>query len=345
MLMTRRRFLRLLSGWTAGAAIAACGGPARRLRDDPPVVPAGAGTGRAGGTADDVDTAGNPDGEPTSGRLIPRRPLGRTGLMVSILGLGGAIAVAEAPDRAERIVSHAIDLGVNYVDTAHQYGASEANIGRVMKDRRSEVVLASKTDDRTFEGTMRQFEQSLRRLQTDYLDVYQLHAIHAERDLVAALSDRGAIAAMEALRKAGAVRFIGITGHKNSEFLARALAEYPFDCVLMSLNAGDVHYDSMIRNALPVAAEREMGVIAMKVAAYDGRIFRSDGITTMREALGYTLSHPVATAIVGVASIEQLEENVAVARSFHPYTAQELQRIEDLTAGNQRAANFFKVEW
>ena len=318
--ISRRSFLRCAALGAVGATLAACGASrnAATQETEPPA--------------------------PAEHR-IPRRPLGRTGAMVSILGLGGAIAVARSPEMAARIVNRAIDLGVNYIDTAHQYGASEANIGQVMRERREEVILASKTDDRTYDGTMRQFELSLRRLQTDRIDVYQLHAIHGEGDLRTALAADGAITAIEQLRAAGSVRYVGITGHKNSDFFARALAEYPFDCVLMAINAGDVHYDSMIRNALPAACARDMGVIAMKVAAYDGRIFRADGITTMNEALGYTLSHPVATAIVGISTVEQLEENVRIAREFEPFAPEALQRIEDLTRHYADAANFFKHHW
>ncbi len=279
------------------------------------------------------------------GAGLPRRRLGGTGLAVSIVGLGGAIAVARNPDHAESIVHRAIDLGINYIDTAHQYGESEANIGRVMRERREEVVLASKTDDRTYDGTMRQFEESLRRLETDHLDLYQLHAIHSEADMDAALDTRGAIAAMEKLREQGSVRHIGITAHKHSTLLSSALERYPFDCVLLSLNAGDVHHDSMIANALPVATAKQMGVIAMKVCAYDGRIFREGGVSTMREALGYTLSHPVSTAIVGVSKIRELEENVRVAKELQPMPREEMRRIEGLTRSYAREANFFKYQW
>ncbi len=276
---------------------------------------------------------------------IPRRALGRTGLEVSVLGLGGAIAVAQSPDRAEPIIERAIDLGVNYIDTAHQYGASEANIGRVMRRRRGEVILASKTDDRTYDGTMREFEESLRRLQTDYLDLYQLHAIHSERDLDAALGRQGALKAIERLRDERVVRHVGITSHKHSRLLATAIARHRFDCVLLSLNAADVHDDSMIENALAAATGRKMGVIAMKVCAYDGRIFRDGGISTMREALGYTLSHPVSTAIVGISTVAELEENVRLAGEFEPLPLEELRRLEGLTRPYARQANFFKHEW
>lgn len=291
---------------------------------------------------------GSPGGaqEVPGARLpMPTRALGRTGLEVSIVGLGGAVAVARTPDRAEAIINRALDLGINYIDTAHQYGPSESNIGRVMRHRRREVVLASKTDDRTYDGTMRQFEESLRRLQTDYLDIYQLHGMHSETDIDAALARDGALEAIERLREQGAVRHVGITAHKQSRLLASALQRYPFDCVLLSLNAGDVHHDSMIENALPVANAREMGVIAMKVCAYDGRIFRDGGISTMREALGYTLSHPVSTAIVGISTLAELEENVRIAGEFKPLPPEELRQLEGLTESYAGEANFFKHRW
>ena len=324
--VSRRDFLKRAAGATASAA---------------GIVLIGSGSPDRAYAQDRDDHAGRPD----AGTRVPRRRLGETGLEVSIVGLGGAIAVALNPDHAESIVRRAIDLGVNYIDTAHQYGESEANIGRVMRERRGEVILASKTDDRTYDGTMRQFEESLRRLETDHLDLYQLHAIHSEADMDAALDRRGALAAIERLREQGAVRHIGITAHRHSTLLSSALERYPFDCVLLSLNAGDVHHDSMIANALPAATAKQMGVIAMKVCAYDGRIFREGGVPSMREALGYTLSHPVSTAIVGVSTIAELEENVRVATEFEPMPREEMRRIEELTRSYARDANFFKYEW
>jgi uncharacterized protein len=324
--VSRRTFLK-----TAAAAVASAAG----------VVFFGS---RAAAQAKDGNRGGAPE-VPGVRLPMPSRALGRTRLEVSILGLGGAVAVARSPDRAEAIINRALDLGINYIDTAHQYGESEANIGRVMRHRRGEVVLASKTDDRTYDGTMRQFEESLRRLQTDYLDLYQLHGMHSEADIDAALASHGALEAIEKLREEGVVRHVGITAHKNSRLLAAALRRYPFDCVLLSLNAGDVHHDSMIENALPVANEKGMGVIAMKVCAYDGRIFRDDGISTMREALGYTLSHPVSTAIVGISTLAELEENARIAGEFQPLSPRELRRLEALTRPYAGEANFFKHRW
>ncbi|MFP4066666.1 MAG: aldo/keto reductase [Spirochaetaceae bacterium] len=276
---------------------------------------------------------------------MPRRSLGDTGERVGILGLGGAIAVAGDRDRAAKIVARALDLGVSYIDTASQYGPSEANIGRVMRERRNEAFLASKTDDRSRDGTLRQFEQSLRNLQTDYLDLYQLHAIHDRAAFETARRPDGALTALEELREQGAVRYLGITAHKNAALLAELLSEYPFDCVLMSVNAADRHFDSMIKHALPVARDRNMGIIAMKVASYDGRIFRRGGISSMEEALGYTLSNPVSTAIVGISSMRELEENVRIAREFEPFSDETMAELEARTESYSEEASFFKLRW
>lgn len=204
---------------------------------------------------------------------IPRRKLGKTGYYTSIFGLSGAFAVAQGRlrDEAAAIINRALDLGVNYIDSAPTYGNSESNIGEVMRYRRDETYLASKTLDRSRDGTMRLFEQSLKRLQTDYLDVYQLHGMHTYRDLKQLFGARGAIKALEELREGGVVKFTGITSHKNCSVLLQALEEYDFDCVLIALNAGDVHEDSFAENVLQVARRKGIGVVAMKVAAY-GRI-------------------------------------------------------------------------
>lgn len=282
--------------------------------------------------------------ERNPGRL-PRRTLGATGEQVGVLGLGGSISVAGERDRAVRIVERALDLGVNYIDTAAQYGPSEENIGAALNGRRSDAFLAGKTHDFTYDGTMRLFERSLSRLKTDHLDLYQLHGVHTEQNRRAALNPDGALAAVRRLREEGAVRYLGVTGHKNATLFAEVLEEYAFDCVLLSINAGDRHYDSMIEHVLPVAERLELGIIGMKVASYDGRIFREGGITSMTEALGYVLSYPVATAIVGVSTVEELEQNVAIASEFEPFSDAELRELEERTAWYQDEVNFFKHRW
>ena len=281
----------------------------------------------------------------SSERPLPSRPLGKTGKEVSIVGLGGSIAVAGDEETAAHIVEQALDLGITYIDTASQYGPSEANIGRVLSDRRDEAFLASKSDDRSYDGTMRQFEQSLSDLHTDYLDVYQLHGIHDRQTWEDVQRADGALKAVETLRDEGSIGAIGVTSHKNASLLGEILDAYPFDCVLMSMNAGDRHYDSMIKHALPVARERGIGIIAMKIAAYDGRIFRDGGVTSMEEALGYVLSQDISTAIVGISSTDELDENASIARAFTRFDRDALADIEARTADYETEVNFFKHQW
>jgi uncharacterized protein len=281
-------------------------------------------------------------------QLIPKRKLGRTGYDVSLFSLGGEAAVekADRPGEAGEIINLALDLGVNYIDTAPLYGGggSESNIGRVMQTRRREVFLATKTGDRTYDGTMSQVEKSLGRLRTDYLDLCQLHDMQTDDDLKQVLSRHGAVKALERLKDEKIIHFTGITGHKDPDLLLQAIRQHPFDCLLLSLNAGDVHYRCFKHKLLPEAVKLEMGIIAMKVTAV-GRIFRESGITSMQQALGYVFSHPVSTAIVGISTPAELEANARIAAGFRQLSPEELKDLEDLTASYADEANFFKHQW
>jgi len=277
---------------------------------------------------------------------MPLRELGKTGSMVSILGLGGSflVSAADRPEEAEEIVHRALNLGINYIDTAPSYGSSEENIGRVMGERRKEAFLASKTLDRTYDGTMRLFEQSLQRLQTDHLDLLQIHGLHSEEDLSQVMAAGGALEALEELKGEGLIRFTGVTGHRDPAVLLEAIEKYDFDCVLLALNPADRYYQPLQEAVLPRAREKNMGIIAMKVAAY-GRIFKDNGLNSMEKALNYALSFPVSTAIVGMSSLDELAENARLAREFAQLTPEELQRLEVLVEPYQDEVNFFKKQW
>jgi len=279
---------------------------------------------------------------------MPKRKLGRTGLQVSVLsiGTGSTTAQVRQPDQAVDIMNRALDLGVNYIDTAPSYGngRSETIIGAVMKERREEVFLATKTHDRSYDGTLRLFDESLKCLQTQYIDLYQIHGIRDEEDFRESIKKNGAVRAIERLRDEGAIRYIGITGHRNPEALQRAISEYDFDTILMTLNAGDIHYGPFQKELLQTAIEKDMGIIAMKITA-QGRIFKDNGITSMADALGYVLSFPVSTANVGIATIDELEENVRIAREFSEFSKQKMAELENLTESYYLDSNFFKIEW
>lgn len=260
---------------------------------------------------------------------LPQRPLGKTGRQVSLYGLGGLFTVSmpDRHDEAVEIVNRAIDLGVNYIDTSAWYGtgASELNIGTVMKKRRNEVFLASKCHDYTYDGTMALFDQSLKRLQTDHIDLYQHHMLGRFAKLEQLQQKHGARQAFERLRDQGAIRYIGVTGH-SSRVLADALEDYPYDCALITLNAAGAVMDDPedLDRFFRVAKAREVGVIAMKVVERGALIKRGLDI---RRLMHYVFSYPVSTAIVGISAVSHLEENVRVAGAFEPLGEKEMAEI------------------
>ncbi len=299
---------------------------------------------------------------------LPARDLGRTGHRVGIFSLGGQAAIERANNEAAAvaIVERALDLGVNYIDTSSIYGGaerwSERYIGQVMKRRRAEAFLASKTKERTRDGSLRMLEQSLKLLNTDHLDLWQLHDIGTLHDVEEVFAKGGAVEALIEAREQKLVRFLGVTGHHRPDSLAEAIRRLPFDCILLAVNAADAHHFSFKERLLPLAVEKRMGIIGMKVTGR-GRILSSwtpppveqqrrswegvviangPGTIGMREALHYTLSLPVSTVIVGCDSVAQLEENVTLAREFTPMTREQMIALEAKTAPVSRQALFFR---
>ncbi len=281
-------------------------------------------------------------------KLVPvsQRRLGKTGVFVSLLGIGGSgiIAREDAKEVVHEIFDHALANGVNYIDTAPTYGASESNIGEAIRGRREKVFLATKTLARGYDETMRLFHQSLERLQTEYIDLYQIHGISNEADLAMIEEKRGAARAVSELKQEGLVRFIGVTGHNYPDLLHRAIKSMAFDCLLMPLNVGDIHDRPFQTQLLTRAREKDLGIIVMKAMAY-GRIFRENGIISAKQALHYTCSFPCSTTVVGVSSLEEMKENISNMKSFEVKSKQDLNRLEALTAPYKRDMNFFKHEW
>lgn len=294
---------------------------------------------------------------------MPLRKLGKTGHKVGLFSLGGqaSLETKGKEDLSIEIINRAIDLGINYIDTAAAYGRpaenypreesmghSERNIGEVMRTRRAEVFLASKTHDRSYDGSMRLLEKSLKQLQTDHLDLWQVHNVRKNEleTLDNMFKDDGVIKAMERAKEEGMVKNIGCTGHENAEVLRTLIERYPFDNILLAVNAADKHYDSFIENLIPVAVEKEMGIVAMKIPARD-RIFWHGGIITMKEALDYVFTLPVSTAIVGIDTIAELEENVQIAKDFKPLNEDEMLALEEKTSPYYEDLMFFKglSEW
>jgi predicted aldo/keto reductase-like oxidoreductase len=326
---TRRQFVGTVIGTAAAAGVAAAVDPLSALSGT--AGPAGQGKPPAG------DAAG-----------MPTRPLGRMGHDVKIFGLGGQATLEKDGTEKESIgiVNRAIDLGVNYIDTAAAYGGgvSQKYIGQVMKTRRKEVFLATKTHKRSYDESMALLEESLKSLQTDHLDLWQLHNVRTQEDLDRIFAKDGAIRALEKARDEKVVRFLGITGHYDPAVLKKAITQYPFDNILMALNAADTHKQSFIDTLLPTAVEKKMGIVGMKVPAR-GKMFREGGVTKMEQAMRYVLTLPVSTIIVGIDDLKQLEENVKIAREFKPMTAGEVKQTEELTKPYYAEASWFKEKW
>ncbi len=299
---------------------------------------------------------------PRTHKAMPTRNLGKTGYQVGIFSLGGqaTLEIQGKVNESVAIIHRAIDLGINYIDTAAAYGSgvSETHIGMVMKERRSEVFLASKTNDRSYDGSMKLLEKSLQQLQTDHLDLWQLHNVQTQDDLDKIFSDNGAIKALEKARDQGVVRFLGITGHYEPLVLVRAIERYPFDAILMAINAADVHYLSFKRYLLPIALKKELGIIGMKLATR-GRLLSTwtpppleeqqerlrtarPGAITMRESLNYNFSLPISTNIVGVDTVAQLEENVKIAAQFAPLSEEQMAELEYKTLPIVRQGLYFR---
>jgi len=309
---------------------------------------------------------GLPSNPATAG--MPTRNLGRTGFRVGAFSLGGQSAIERGGNEAVAVplVERALDLGVNYIDTSSIYGGperwSERYIGQVMKRRRSEAFLASKTKERTRDASMRMLEQSLKLLSTDHLDLWQLHDIGTLADVNEVFAKGGAMEALVEAREQKMVRFLGLTGHHRPDSLMDAVRRFPFDAALVALNAADRHHHSFMTELLPLLVEKQMGVIGMKITGR-GRLLSSwtpppleqqkrswegvviaegPGTIGMRDAMYYTLSLPVSTVIIGCDSVAQLEENVKLAREFTPLSEARMAALAEAAAPCSKQALFFR---
>jgi aryl-alcohol dehydrogenase-like predicted oxidoreductase len=288
---------------------------------------------------------------------MPVRNLGKTGFSVGLFSLGGQAALERVDNAANAvpIIDRAIDLGVNYIDTSARYGGSERwseqYIGQVMKRRRKEVFLATKTHDRTRSGTMKVLERSLELLQTDHIELYQLHNLETMDQLDRIFAKDGAMEALLALREQKVVKYLGVTGHADPDVLIEAIRRYPFDTILLALNAADRYRLPFGEKLLPLAVEKQMGIIGMKIPAR-GRLLTSwkppasdsgkPGTMTMKEAMRYALTLPVSTVIVGCDSIAQLEENVTIAREFTPLSSDQMASLETRAEPVYKQSLFFR---
>jgi aryl-alcohol dehydrogenase-like predicted oxidoreductase len=253
-----------------------------------------------------------------SGGTLPRRNLGKTGLQVSLLGLGGwHIGAPRESAEGERIIRAAIDAGVNFLDNSHDYhqGDSERRMGNAIKGRREEVVLMTKFNARDRKSAIKELEESLRLLQTDHLDIWQIHSVERAEDPDWLFSENGAIEALEQAKKEGKTRFVGFTGHKSPDYhMALLERKIDWDTIQMPLNVLDAHFRSFASKVLPKAVSMELGVIGMKPLASSFALRAAKPI----ECLHYAMNLPVPVTVTGCDSMERLEQALEAARTFKP---------------------------
>lgn len=268
---------------------------------------------------------------------MPMRTLGKTGQSVSILvfGSGSRFLAYKEEDKGLEALTKALDSGITYIDTAYAYGngQSESWIGKIMPARRNTVFLATKVSVRDGDEAWKSIEGSLRRLNTDHVDLLHIHNLQGEDDLANVEKKGNVLDMVRKARDQKMARFIGVTSHTDPAVLKTALERHDFDCTQMALNAakagmakgvsayGEVHEQSFETMALPVAVRKKMGIIAMKVFAQDQ--LKAPAKDLMR----YSLSLPVTACVVGMPKIEFVEENIAIAKAFQPMNRQDMQRI------------------
>jgi aryl-alcohol dehydrogenase-like predicted oxidoreductase len=302
--------------------------------------------------------------------MMPTRNLGKTGFRVGIFCLGGQGALEKANNEALalQMIQRALDLGVNYFDTSAIYGGpnrwSEQYLGKGLKGSRDHVFIATKTKERTRDAALKNLEVSLKLLDTDHVDSWQLHDVGIQEDIDQIFGKGGAMEALIQARDQKMVRYLGVTGRFRPEALMDCIHRFSFDTVLMGVNAADKYYYSFEKDLLPMAVEKQLGIIGMKVMAR-GRILSSwtpppveeqkhswegrGAITTVpgtlskRETFFYTLSLPISTAIIGCDSVEQVEECVELARSFNPLSQAQMAALEAKVEPVAKQALFFRL--
>ena len=260
---------------------------------------------------------------------IPRRKFGRHGEEVSALALGGYhLGSVKTEHEAMRLVHEAVDAGLTFMDNAWDYheGFSETRMGKAIKGRRDRVFLMTKvcTHGRDGKLALRMLDQSLRRLQTDRLDLWQIHECVYEDEPERHFAAGGVVEALDKARAAGKVRYVGFTGHKNPDLLRRMLAyDFPFDSCQLPLNGFDATFRSFEQGVLPELLARGIAPLGMKSLGGDGRALKKKAVS-IDAALRYAMSLPVATTVSGIDSLRVLRQNLKIARGFVPMTEREM---------------------
>jgi aryl-alcohol dehydrogenase-like predicted oxidoreductase len=274
---------------------------------------------------------------------LEKRKLGSTGKEVTLIGLGGegVLRTFGHERHAVQLINHAIDLGINYFESARAYSGSEQYYGEALRDRRKEIFLASKSHARDKRGALIHLAETLSNMNTDYLDLWQIHDVRTQDDVAAIFGPGGSIEAFDEARMRGLVRFIGVTGHHDPTILKKCLELFDFDTVLMPVNLAEPSYNSFIQGVIPVAQSKGMGIIGMKVYLR-GMATQLTWYESVKPFLYYALSQPISTVVIGCDNLRQLEENVALASMFHPMAAEESKTLTNKVSPFARSLMYYK---
>ena len=264
---------------------------------------------------------------------IPRRKLGRTGIDVTILGLGGegVLRTFGHEQQAYAVIHRAIDLGVTYFESARAYSGSESYYGLALKERREEIFLTSKSHARDRKGASKHLRETLKNMKTDHLDLWQVHDVRTNEEVDEIFGPGGAMEAFVSAKEKGLTRFVGVTGHHDPAITRRCIELYDFDTVLLPVNPAEPTHRSFPDEIIPLANAKGMGIIAMKVY-FRGLASKIPGFAGMEPYFRYALSHPVCTTVIGCDNVEQVEQNAAFAGRFQPLSESEMRTLADHVA-------------
>jgi predicted aldo/keto reductase-like oxidoreductase len=274
---------------------------------------------------------------------IKKRRLGKTGIDVTILGLGGEgiLRTYGYEKDAYGLINKAIDFGINYFESARAYSGSESYYGQALRERRKDIFLTSKSHARDKKGALQHLQDTLRNMKTDHLDLWQIHDVRTDEEVHEIFGRHGALEAFVEAKGKGLVRFIGITGHHNPFIINRCIERYDFDTVLLPVNPAEPAYKSFLQETVPLAAQKGMGIIGMKVY-FRGFAAKLPGFVTMEPFFRFALSQPITAAVIGCDNTEQLEENVSFAVSFRPMTDKEEKEIIHLVSPFAKRLMYYK---
>lgn len=274
---------------------------------------------------------------------IQKRKLGKTGVDVTLVGLGGegVLRTFGYDNEARALINRALDLGINYFESARAYSGSESYYGKALRERRKEIFLTSKSHARDRKGALEHLQETLKNMKTDHLDLWQVHDVRTNDDVKEIFGPGGAIEAFAEAKQNGLTRFIGVTGHHDPEILKKCISLFDFDTVLLPVNPAEPHYKSFLDEVVPFARQKSMGIIGMKVY-FRGFAARMPWFQSMEPFLNFALSQPVSTVVIGCDSIPQLEENVSFAMKFSPMPGAETRELIEKVKPFSRQLMYYK---